>query len=150
MAGISSTAARLRTTILDYLIVDDAVLIWVVSPGLAPAHVRVPVGSKKLGNLVGATTAALRASSRPASTRGAETADPATDDDLTALPMRGLGVMALSNDDKSVWRELYKTLNRAGASAFARARQPARHRAARTAFPALVCGPAERFRPLPD
>jgi CHAT domain-containing protein len=111
-AGISRTAGRLKSTILNYWVVDDAVLIWIVRPGLATTHVRVPVASKKLGDLVAATTAALRGTSGATATRGVESPEAAQvpDDDLMALPMRGLGVIALAGDDKSAWRELYKTL----------------------------------------
>jgi CHAT domain-containing protein/tetratricopeptide (TPR) repeat protein len=110
--GLREIAGRLHSVIITYWVNDDATLIWVVRPGADPVHVRVPVGAKKLRELVAATMAPLQESARSTTTRGA--AGPQSprpsDEDLAALPMRGLGLMALSRDDKSAWRELCKTL----------------------------------------
>ena len=104
--GMTQIADRLKSTILEYAVTENATLIWVVRPGGAPVSaVRVPVGSKKLAELVASTTAALRESSTDAATARGEPAA-ATASDLLALPMRGLGLMALSRDDKRAWQVL--------------------------------------------
>jgi CHAT domain-containing protein/tetratricopeptide (TPR) repeat protein len=115
LSGIRQIAARLGSTLLAFWAGDDATLIWVIRPGAEPTHVRVPVGREKLNALVASTTAPLRETAKAIDTRGAERAEPAanaqaTAEDLAALPMRGLGLLALSRDDKAAWRELYQTL----------------------------------------
>jgi CHAT domain-containing protein/tetratricopeptide (TPR) repeat protein len=109
LAGIRQLAARLKTSVLTYAVHDEATLIWVLRPDASPVHVRVPITRERLAALVSATTAPLRDSTRATTTRGDETSD-VSEDALTALPMRGLGLLALSRDDKTSWRELYKTL----------------------------------------
>ena len=110
LAGIRQVAARLKTSVLTYAVHDKATLIWVLRPDGSPVHVRVPITRERLAALVSATTAPLRDSRRSTTTRGDVTAAASEEDALTALPMRGLGLLALSRDDKSSWRELYKTL----------------------------------------
>lgn len=100
-AGIQQIADRLRSTMVSYWVTDDVTLVWVIRPGAAPVHLRLPIAREKLASLVNATTAPLREPAKEAATRG---------DDLAALPMRGLGLAALARDDKSAWRELYKIL----------------------------------------
>lgn len=113
LAGISATAGRLRSTILSYWVTDDAVLIWLVPAVGAPVHVRVPMTREKLAATVAKSTAALRAPADGTGTRGDQTAAgpvEASVAELAALPMRGLGLMAITRDDKSAWRDLYRTL----------------------------------------
>jgi CHAT domain-containing protein/tetratricopeptide (TPR) repeat protein len=114
LAGIQQVARRLKTSVVTYSVDDDATLIWVLPPEGAPTHVRVPIAREKVAALVAATTAPLRESAGAAPTRGgdddASVPEPADADDLTALPMRGLGLLALSRDNRSAWRDLYKTL----------------------------------------
>ena len=111
-AGIRQIADRLRSTIVSYWVNDDVTLIWVIRPGAAPVHLRLPIAREKLEALVTATTAPLRESAGATTTRGAEAepAPQASPQDLAALPMRGLGLAALTRDDKAAWRELYKIL----------------------------------------
>lgn len=115
LAGIRQIAARLKSTVVSYWVTNEVTLVWVVRPGAEPAHIRIPITSEKLSALVSTTTSLLRSGARPATTRGPN--DPASTpkseaaaDDLTAVPMRGLGLLALSREDRSAWRELYKTL----------------------------------------
>jgi CHAT domain-containing protein len=109
-------ARRLGSTLVSYWVNDDATIIWTVRPGADPTHVRVPITRQKLIALVAATTAPLRETAKAATTRGGDAgaasgaASQATAEDLAALPLRGLGLMALSRDDKSSWQALYKTL----------------------------------------
>jgi CHAT domain-containing protein len=108
-------AARLRSTIVIYSVHDEATLIWAIGASGEPTHVRVPVGRDRIADMVAATTAAFRQAFRAstAATRGEDRATSASvpaADDLTALPMRGLSVLALSRDDKAGWRELHKIL----------------------------------------
>ena len=114
MAAIEQTAARLKSTLVTYWVSDDAIVIWAIRPGAEPTHVRVPMTREKLAALVTATTAPLRETAKATEMRGrnAEPAAPAqaTDEDLASLPMRGLGLLALTRDDKAAWRELYKSL----------------------------------------
>ena len=104
-AGIAAVAARLNATIVSYWVEETAVLIWTVPPSGTPTHVRVPVARERLAAQVAKTTALFRASPGEAAGRGAD-----TNQDLTAVPMRGVGVLALSRDDKASWRELYRSL----------------------------------------
>ena len=109
-AGMTQIAARLKATLVTFWVSDDAVAIWVISPGSEPAHIRVPMKRADLAALVSATTAPLRESeTTTTTTRGPDgSSDGATD--LAALPMRGLGVLALSRDSKTAWKALHKTL----------------------------------------
>lgn len=108
LAGMSAVARRHDSTILSYWVGEEAVLVWAVAPAGAPLHVRVPITKRVLADRVAKTTAALRDSAAGSPMRG----DNATgqDDELSALPMRGLGLLALSRDDKAIWRDLYRTL----------------------------------------
>jgi CHAT domain-containing protein/tetratricopeptide (TPR) repeat protein len=111
LAGIRQLAGRLQTSILMYAVHDQATLIWIVRPEGDPIHVRVPVARDKVAALVAATTAPLRDTANATPRRGGEPAGTAADDeDLTALPMRGLGLLALSRDDRSSWRGLHTML----------------------------------------
>jgi len=103
MAEIAATAARLRSTILTYWVGNDATLVWVVGPDGREHDQRLPIGRERLAKLVAATTAPLREPSGTVASRGA-------DESLTKLPLRGLGLLALARDDRSSWRELYKSL----------------------------------------
>jgi CHAT domain-containing protein/tetratricopeptide (TPR) repeat protein len=103
VAEIAATAARLHSTILTYWVGDDATTVWVIGPDGRERDLRLPIGRNRLATLVAATTAPLRESGGSVSTRGA-------DEMLTALPLRGLGLLALTRDDRSSWRELYKSL----------------------------------------
>jgi CHAT domain-containing protein/tetratricopeptide (TPR) repeat protein len=102
LAGMGRIATRLGSTVLVYCVLEDATLIWVLRPGEPLAHTRVPISRDRLSALVAATTAPLRNGSGTGATRGA--------DDLLAMPMRGLGLVALRRDDRKAWRELYDTL----------------------------------------
>ncbi len=102
LAGMDRIATRLDSTILVYCVLDEATLIWVVRPGATPSHTRVPIARDRLSSLVTATMGPLRDSPGATATRGP--------DDLTALPMRGLGLATLKRDDRSAWRELYGVL----------------------------------------
>jgi CHAT domain-containing protein/tetratricopeptide (TPR) repeat protein len=99
--GIHRIAERLHSAVLTYAVTDDATLIWLLRPGRIPVHARVAVQRDRLASLVSATTAPLR------QTSGAVTRGP---DDLTAMPMRGLGLLSLARDDRKAWSELYATL----------------------------------------
>jgi CHAT domain-containing protein len=86
--------------------------MWAIPAKGVPFHVRVPIARNRLASLVARTTAALRTPAAGPATRGEEasTAGAPADDDLATLPMRGVGLMALSRDDRSAWRDLYETL----------------------------------------
>lgn len=112
LAGMRDLAARLQSTLLVYSVHLDETLIWVMRPGGAdPVHVRTPVGLDKLAAMVTATTAPFRhgeARQKAASVQFASGGSAA--DELTALPMRGISVLALTRDDKSAWRALHAAL----------------------------------------
>lgn len=110
-AGIQAIATRLNTTLVSYWVNDETTVIWVTRPGSSPAMTKVQVRRQRIQSLVAATTAALRPAATAAATRG-ETADVPTEasEDLVALPMRGLGLAALSKDDKAAWRQLHRLL----------------------------------------
>jgi CHAT domain-containing protein/tetratricopeptide (TPR) repeat protein len=114
LSGMKLTAARLKSTVVSYWVTDEATLIWVVRPDGEPTHIRVPITREKLAGLVAGTTAPLREELTAPATRRAETAADvaarAGPEDVAAIPMRGLGVLALSRDDKAAWRQLYKSL----------------------------------------
>ena len=97
-------AERLQTTIVSFWVTEESALAFVVRPKAAPTQVRIPIKREKLSELVAATTAPLREPAKEAATRGDSNTD------LTDLPMRGLGVLALGRDTKAAWRELHKTL----------------------------------------
>ena len=103
-AGTAEVAKRLNAAIIEYWVNDDSIFIWVTRADQQPGLTRVPFKHDKLAALVAATTAALRPAPSAAGTRGAE------EHDLINLPMRSVGIAALAKDDKSSWRELYKTL----------------------------------------
>ena len=112
-ADTARVATRLKSTLVSYWVNDETTLIWVNRPGAEPVMSRVAIGRSRLASLVSATTAALRPAVKAANTRGGEGAGATpqvSDEDVVELPMRGLGLMALSKDDKSAWRELYKAL----------------------------------------
>jgi CHAT domain-containing protein/tetratricopeptide (TPR) repeat protein len=113
LAGIKQTAARLRSTLLAFWVNNDATIVWVTRPGAEPTHLRLPITRDRLTSLVAGTTAALRPAKQGTTTRGGDGADGSLetlDEELVDLPMRGLGVIALSKDDKAAWRELHKAL----------------------------------------
>jgi CHAT domain-containing protein/tetratricopeptide (TPR) repeat protein len=112
--GIRETAKRLNTTVVSYWVNDEIAFIWIIGSDRDPLLTKVPIKKERLASLVSATTSLLRDTSKTTATRGAETAvesaSRSDEQDPTALPLRGLGVMSLAKDDKSAWRELYKTL----------------------------------------
>lgn len=111
VAGLRELTGRLNTTLVSYWVNDDTTLIWVTKPDGSLTLNKVPVKRQKVETLVAATTAALRPVAASTVTRGEAAQAPAqTTEELIALPMRGLGIAALSKDDKAAWRELYDLL----------------------------------------
>ena len=101
---MGAIAKRLNSTLVSYWITDDSAIAWIVPPGGQPTQVRLSARRESLAPLVAATTALLTESAKRGETRG----DSA--EELVALPLRGMGVMALSRDQKTSWRALYQLL----------------------------------------
>jgi CHAT domain-containing protein/tetratricopeptide (TPR) repeat protein len=101
---MGAIARRLQSTIVTYWVNEDMVLAWVLAPDAELRHVRIPVTRERVTALVAATTAPLRDSAGTGATRGADA------NAVMELPLRGLGLLALSRDDKAAWRELYTML----------------------------------------
>jgi CHAT domain-containing protein len=103
-AEMVETARRLDSAIVTFWVDKDVTLAWVVTPDGRVRDTRLAVGRDRLASLVSATTAPLRNSAESAvASRGLT-------DDIAALPLRGLGLLALSRDDRSAWRELDRLL----------------------------------------
>ena len=95
-AEIGAVAARLDSTLVSYWVNDTATTVWIVGPDGQPHATQLPIGRDALAKLVASTTALLHPTT--------------SDSKAVALPARGLGLLSLSKDDRSAWRELYRTL----------------------------------------
>lgn len=102
-AEIGEIANRLDSTVVAYWVGEDATVAWVVGPDGRTRDARLAIGRDRLATLVAATTAPLRGQPGAVTSRGAT-------EDITEVPLRGLGLLALSRDDRSSWRELYNVL----------------------------------------
>jgi CHAT domain-containing protein/tetratricopeptide (TPR) repeat protein len=112
--GMRAVARRLDSTLLLYWVAEECTVVWTVGPDGATWSTRLSVGSERVAELVAATTAPLRAGVRPAANSIGPSpgiqAPTQTDEDIIAMPLRGLGLLALTRDDRAAWRELYGLL----------------------------------------
>lgn len=109
--GMRGVAARLNTTLLMYWVNDANTIVWTIEPNGKIWSSSLAVSRTRLTDLVAATTALLREPPRPVAKPAAGAARPAggtepAEPDVAAVPLRGLGLLALANDDRTAWREL--------------------------------------------
>ncbi len=90
---ILSTLNRLHSTLLSYWIVDNTLYTWVLRPGLPIVEVAQTIDSTELEALVRKTRPSQNETSRGASITG-----------------RGVDRLALTPEDRLVWRRLYDLL----------------------------------------
>ena len=112
LASMRALAARLDATLLAYWVNDQGTIAWVVRADGSLRGERLPVGRDVLADLVGATTKPLSAAG---SRRGATSPEGAAAEQAPAelgagTALRGLGLLSLTDQDRTAWRRLHDAL----------------------------------------